>query len=70
MFDPPVRWWKVLFFLRNDADVLLPMFTSSLPISQPRWGYGVAQQYIPDCNTLNNIIRRLLRRGLMGTELH
>jgi hypothetical protein len=40
--DPSVRWQKVWFFLRNDTDVLLPVFTGSCPILQPNWGYGVA----------------------------
>jgi hypothetical protein len=25
-------WWKLWFFMRNDAEVLLPMFTGSRPI--------------------------------------
>jgi hypothetical protein len=33
MLDSPIRWWKVWFFLRNDADALLPVFTGSHPIS-------------------------------------
>jgi hypothetical protein len=43
MSAPPVGWRKVWFFLRNDADVLLPLFTGSCPVSQPKWGNGVAQ---------------------------
>jgi hypothetical protein len=35
---------KIWFFLRNNADAQLPMFTGSHPISQPKWGYGVAQK--------------------------
>jgi hypothetical protein len=46
MSDPTVGWWKIWFFLRNDADVPLPVATSSHPIPQPKWGYGVAQRYI------------------------
>jgi hypothetical protein len=42
MYDPPVRWRKVWFFLRNDVDALLPVFTGSRPIPQPKWGYAVA----------------------------
>jgi hypothetical protein len=38
MFNPPVEWWKVRFFLRNDADALLPTFMGSRPIPQPKWG--------------------------------
>jgi hypothetical protein len=29
MFGPPDGWWKVWFFLRNDTNVLLPVFTGS-----------------------------------------
>jgi hypothetical protein len=43
MSVPPVGWWKVWFFLKNDADVPLPIFMGSRPIPQPKWGYGVAQ---------------------------
>jgi hypothetical protein len=42
--DPPVGWRKVWFFFRNDANALLPVFTGSCPIPQPKWGYGVAQK--------------------------
>jgi hypothetical protein len=42
MSNPPVGWWKVWFFLRNDVDMPLPVVTGSCPVSQPKWGYGVA----------------------------
>jgi hypothetical protein len=32
MFDPLVGWRKVWFFLRNDANALLPMFLDSRPV--------------------------------------
>jgi hypothetical protein len=48
MVDSYVRstdgWQKVWFFLRNDANTLLPMFTGSRPILQPNWGYRVARK--------------------------
>jgi hypothetical protein len=37
-FGPPDGWWKVWFFLRNDTDVPLPVFTGSCPVPQPKWG--------------------------------
>jgi hypothetical protein len=36
---PSDKWWKVWFFLSNDADASLPMFTGIRPIPQPSWGY-------------------------------
>jgi hypothetical protein len=41
MADPLVGWWKVWFFLWNDANVPLPVFTGSHPSPQPKWGYMV-----------------------------
>jgi hypothetical protein len=42
MSDPSTRWQKVWFFLRNDIDMPLPVFTGCGPVPQPKWGYGVA----------------------------
>jgi hypothetical protein len=42
MSNPSVGWQKVWFFLRNDTDTPLPMFTGSRLVPQPKWGYGVA----------------------------
>jgi hypothetical protein len=42
MPDPSVAWWKMWFFLRNDADAPLPTFTCSHPVSPPNWWYSVA----------------------------
>jgi hypothetical protein len=33
-------WWKKRFYLRNDADVPLPVFTGKRPIPLPTWGWG------------------------------
>jgi hypothetical protein len=41
--DPPAKWRKVWFILRNDAAAPLLRFMSCHPIPQPKWGYGVAQ---------------------------
>jgi hypothetical protein len=38
MSDPLVRWRKVWFFLRNDADAPLPIVMGNHPIPQPKWG--------------------------------
>jgi hypothetical protein len=46
MSNPLVGWRKLWFFLRNDADTPLPVFTGSCPIPQPKWRYGVAQKDI------------------------
>jgi hypothetical protein len=40
---PSVGWQKEWFFMRNDSDAMLPMFTGNRPVPQPNWGYGVAQ---------------------------
>jgi hypothetical protein len=58
--DPPIRWQKVWFFLRNDTDVLLLVFTSSCLISQPKWGYSVAQKNLCSLQPLCDVIQRLL----------
>jgi hypothetical protein len=38
MSDPSIEWWKVWFFLRNDATTLLSVFTGSHPVPQPNLG--------------------------------
>jgi hypothetical protein len=35
MFDPPVMWQNIWFFLRNDVDAPLPTFTGSCPVPRP-----------------------------------
>jgi hypothetical protein len=42
MSDPPAGWWKIWFFLRNDADAALPVVTRGRHVPQPKWVYGVA----------------------------
>jgi hypothetical protein len=37
-------WQEVWFFVRNDANVPLPMFTGNRPIIQPNWEYMVARR--------------------------
>jgi hypothetical protein len=48
---------------------MLPMFTGSHLVPQPKWGYGVAQQYIQRLQPLRNVVQWLLRGRLMGTDL-
>jgi hypothetical protein len=43
-FGLPDGWWKIWFFLKNDTNTMLPVFTGSRPIPQPNWGYGMAQR--------------------------
>jgi hypothetical protein len=50
-------WQKVWFFLRNDADTLLPVFTGSHPIPQPNWGYGVARRDLCRLQPLHEVIQ-------------
>jgi hypothetical protein len=56
MSDPSVGWWNVQFFLRNDADAPLPVFTGSHPIPQPKWGYSVAQMDLRRLHPLCEVI--------------
>jgi hypothetical protein len=58
-----------MVFLRNNTEVLLPMFTGFRPIPQPQWGYGVAQRHICRLQPLRDVVRQLLRGGLMGADL-
>jgi hypothetical protein len=69
MFGPPVKWWKVWFFLRNDIDAPLPMFMGSHPIRQPKWRYNVAQMDLRRLQSLQEVIRRLVQRRLTGEEI-
>jgi hypothetical protein len=41
---------KYGFFLRNDANALLPVFMGSCPIPQPTWGYGWSGRTFVGCN--------------------
>jgi hypothetical protein len=41
----------------------------SYPIPQTKWMYGVAQHYIRRLQPLRDIVWRLLRGGLMSTDL-
>jgi hypothetical protein len=56
MSNPPVKWRKVWFFLRNDADASLPVFMGSRPMPQPKWRYGVAQKDLRMLQPLHNVI--------------
>jgi hypothetical protein len=69
MFDPPVGWWKVWFFLMDDSDAPLPVVTGSHPIPQPKWGYDVAERYIFRLQPLRDVVQQLLLGGLMGADL-
>jgi hypothetical protein len=60
---------KVWFFLRNDADAPLPMFTSSRPIPQPNWGYRMARKDLRRLQPLHGVVQWLLHGGLIGADL-
>jgi hypothetical protein len=57
MSDPPVEWWKVWFFWRNNTDVPLPMFTGNRPVPQLKWGYGVAQKDLCRLQPLCDVVQ-------------
>jgi hypothetical protein len=59
MPKPPDGWWKVWFFLRNDADVPLPVFMGSRLIPQPNWGYGVVKTDLHRLQPLREAIQWL-----------
>jgi hypothetical protein len=40
--DPPVRWQKAWFLVKNNANAPLLMFTGGRPIPHPNWEYVVA----------------------------
>jgi hypothetical protein len=69
MFESMDGWWKVWFFLRNDADAPLPMFTSSCLILQPNWGYGVASKDLHMLQSLCEVVEQLRQEGLTGVNL-
>jgi hypothetical protein len=54
--DPPVGWQKICFFLRNDIEMPLFMFTGCRPIPQPKWGYNMAQQRIHRLQPLHDVV--------------
>jgi hypothetical protein len=69
MSKPSNRWQKVWFFLRNDADASLPVFTGSRPIPQPNWRYKVARMDLRRLQPLCEVIQQLLREGLTCADL-
>jgi hypothetical protein len=66
MPDPPDGWWKVWFLLRNDTDVVLPVFKGSHPIPQPNWGYGVDRIDLHRLQPLHEVVQQLWRMGADG----
>jgi hypothetical protein len=53
-------WQKVWFFLRNDTNVLLLVFTGSRPIPQPNRGYDMAQRDLHSLEPLCEVVQQLL----------
>jgi hypothetical protein len=56
MSNPSVGWWKEWFFLRNDVDVPLPVFTGNQPVPQLSWWYGVARWDIRKLQPLRDVV--------------
>jgi hypothetical protein len=54
-----------MFYLRNNADAPLPMFTSNCLIPQPNWGYGVAKKDLSKLQPLHKVIQQLWWVGIM-----
>jgi hypothetical protein len=49
-------WRKQWFYLRNDVDTPLPMFTGNRPIPHPNLGYGVAKKDLNKLKPLHEVI--------------
>jgi hypothetical protein len=62
MPDPPIRWRRAWFLLRDGANAMFPMFLGSRPIPHPNWGYGVAQTDIRRLQPMLEAIWGLLQR--------
>jgi hypothetical protein len=50
-------WQKVWFFLWNDTDVSLLVFTGSRPVPQPKRGYDVAQRDLSRLQPLCEVVQ-------------
>jgi hypothetical protein len=57
IFGSPDGWRKVWFFMRNDADTPLPVFTGSHPIFQPNWGYSVVRKDLHRLQPLSEVVQ-------------
>jgi hypothetical protein len=67
--EPPIKWRKAWFLLRNDANALLLAFTGGHLTLHPNWEHGVVQADLHRLQPLLEIVRGLLQRGLMGEEI-
>jgi hypothetical protein len=63
------RWQKWWFYLRNNANAPLPMFTGTFPIPHPNWGYGVVEKDLSNLQPLHDVIQWLWWERLMGMHL-
>jgi hypothetical protein len=52
-------WRKVWFFLRNDVDAPLLVFTCSRPVQKPNWWYGVARKDLCRLQPMREVIEQL-----------
>jgi hypothetical protein len=60
---------KVWFFMRNDTDEPLFVFTGSRPVRQPNQGYGLVRMDLYKLQPLCQVVQQLLHGGLMGAIL-
>jgi hypothetical protein len=63
-FDLPMhrsmnRWWKMWFFLRNDAAAPLPVLIGNHPIPQPNCEYEVAKMDLNKLQPLREVVQQL-----------
>jgi hypothetical protein len=67
--DPPVRWRKAWFLLKDEAYAPLPVFMGGCPVPHPDCEHGVAQADFPRLQPLLEIVRGLLQMGLTSEEI-
>jgi hypothetical protein len=61
-FDIPLPrsmkgWRNKWFYLRNDADGPLPIFTSNRLVPLPTWGYGMARKDLDKLQPMHEVLQ-------------
>jgi hypothetical protein len=67
--NPPVRWRRAWFLLRNDANALLPTFMGGRPIPHANWEFSVTRADLHRQQPLLEIIWGLLQWGLTSAKI-
>jgi hypothetical protein len=69
MSDPPTRWRRQWFFLKNDIDTSLLAVTGRRSAAQANGGYKVAKKDIHKLWPMLDVLKSLLRDGLLGADI-